>query len=259
VIGSVIGAFLIGVVFLWATLMAIPDMGVAISEAWGPAQIIDANFSNAFATTYLLVVAAAIFVCCLSIQASTIRLCFGMARDQQLPGSKVLSSVHPQLHTPIGACIAIGVLAFLPMIQYAGAAIVAIAATGMIYLTYFICNIAVIRARMRGWPKQKAPFSLGRWGVPLTIAGLIYGGAMLVNIAWPRAATNPTPEETGKLLNFHWGWLNDRPVFWTVVISVTLVGVVYFLLVQRRKPAHLTAPEGEVFAEETPPITAPGT
>ena len=29
-----------------------------------PAQIIDANFSSAFATIYLLVVSAAIFVCC---------------------------------------------------------------------------------------------------------------------------------------------------------------------------------------------------
>jgi hypothetical protein len=157
-----------------------------------------------------------------------------MARDQQLPASKVLSTVNPRLHTPIGACVAIGALAFLPMLQYAGVAVVAIAATGMIYLTYFICNIAVIRARSTGWPRQKAPFSLGKWGAPLTIAGLIYGGAMLVNIAWPRAATNPTPNETGKLLNFHWGWLNDRPVFWTVVITVTLVGLVYFLLVQRR-------------------------
>jgi hypothetical protein len=41
-----------------------------------------------------------------------------------------LSKVHPRLHTPIGSCIAIGVLAFIPMLQYTGAAIVAIAATG---------------------------------------------------------------------------------------------------------------------------------
>jgi predicted ABC-type sugar transport system permease subunit len=76
---------------------------------------------------------------------------------------------------------------------------------------------------------------------------------MLLNIAWPRAATNPTPNETGKLLDFHWNWLNDRPVFWTVVIAVALVGAVYFLLVQRTKPAHLQAPEGEAVAAETPP------
>jgi hypothetical protein len=85
------------------------------------------------ATTYLLVVAAAIFVCCLSIMTSTIRLAFGMARDNQLPLSSQLAKVSPTLHTPIGACIAVGLLAAVPLLQYAGAAYIAIAATGMIY------------------------------------------------------------------------------------------------------------------------------
>jgi hypothetical protein len=31
---------------------------------------------------------------------------------------------------------------------------------------------------------------------------------------------------------------------------ITLVGAIYFLLVQRTKPAHLQAPEGEVYADE---------
>ncbi len=87
-IASVIGAFVIGGIFLYAMLLGIPNMGIAIKEAWGPAQIIDANFGNAFSTVFLLVVSAAIFVCCLAIKTATIRLCFGMARDDTLPGSR---------------------------------------------------------------------------------------------------------------------------------------------------------------------------
>jgi amino acid transporter len=258
IIGSVIGAFVIGAVFLFAMLLAIPDLKGAIKDGWGPAQIIDANFGNAFSTVFLLVVAAAIFVCCLSIQTSTIRLAFGMSRDDALPGSKLLSWVHPTLHTPIGSCIAIGALAFLPMLEYAGAAYIAIAATGMIYLSYFIANIALMRARLRGWPRAKAPFSLGRWGLPLTLLGLAWGGGMLVNFAWPRAATNPRPNElSGKPLDFGWEWLNGKPVLWTVLVVIVLVGGIYFALVQRRKPTHLTAPEGELFADE--PSGAPAT
>src|SRR6266568_3252407 len=90
VIASVIGAFIIGGVFLYAMLLGIPDMKTAIKEGWGPAQIIDANFGNAFSTVFLLTVTAAIFVCCLAILTSTIRLCFGMARDRKLPGSRWL-------------------------------------------------------------------------------------------------------------------------------------------------------------------------
>jgi urea carboxylase system permease len=260
ILASVIGAFVVGGIFLYACLLAIPNLRTAIKTPFGPADIIDANFGNAFSTVFLLVVAAAIFICCLAIQTATIRLCFGMSRDDALPASKQLSWVHPKLHTPIGSCIAIGLLSGIPMLQYAGAGIIAIAATGMIYLSYFIGNIALLRARLRGWPKAKAPFSLGRWGMPLNILALAWGGAMLVNFAWPRGApgfTNPTPKQEDYLLNFHWGWLNERPVLWTTVIVIVLIGAVYFVLVQRHKPAHLQAPEGEAVADEM--ATAPAT
>ena len=207
VLASVIGAFVIGAVFLYACLLA-------------------------------------------SACRVTIRL----------PVSSLLSKVQPRLHTPIGSCIAIGVLAFIPMIQFAGAGIVAIAATGMIYLSYLIGNFALLRARLRGWPTKKAPFSLGRWGIPLSVLALAWGGGMLVNFAWPRAASNPTPNQTALALNFHWHWLNNRPVFWTVLVVVAAVGAVYFALVQRTKASHLEAPEGEVFATEAPePRVAPTT
>src|SRR5438105_1035689 len=70
VIGSVIGAFVIGAVFLYAMLLGIPNLKTAISGGWGPAEIVDATFGNAFSTVFLLVVAAAIFVCCLSIMTA---------------------------------------------------------------------------------------------------------------------------------------------------------------------------------------------
>jgi urea carboxylase system permease len=252
VIGSVIGAFVIGGIFLYAMLLGIPDMHTAIKDGWGPAQIIDANFGNAFSTVFLLVVSAAIFVCCLAIETSTIRLCFGMSRDNALPASKYLSKVHPNLHTPILSCVVVGILSAIPFIQYAGVAIIAIAATGMIYLSYLIGNAALLRARLRGWPKTQAAFSLGRWGLPLTVLALIYGGGMFVNMLWPRAATNPRPATEAPALNFHWHWLNAKPVLWSVLGVIVIVGAIYFVLVQRHKPAHLEAPEGEAMEMPAP-------
>jgi urea carboxylase system permease len=245
---SVAGAFVIGGIFIYATLLAVPNLNDGIKGALGPAQIIDANFSNAFATTYLTVVAAAIFVCLLSIQANVMRLAFGMARDDRLPASRHLARVSRH-QTPAVACVVVSLLAAIPLIQYAGATYLAIAATGMIYLSYLLGGIAVLRARLRGWPRAKAPFSLGRWGLPVSVLGLAWGGSMLVNFAWPRAASNPTPAQTGNLLDFHWAWLNDRPVLWTVLVVIVGVGALYFALVQRHKPAHLQAPEGELFAD----------
>ena len=240
VLASIIGAFVIGVIFLWGTLMAVPDLKEAIAKGMGPAQIIEANFSPFLATTYLLVVAAAIFVCCLSIMTSTIRLAYGMARDGQLPLSGSLAKVSPNLHTPIGACVAVGLLAAVPLLQYAGAAYVAIAATGMIYLSYFLGNLATLKARLAGWPKADAPFSLGNWGIIVNVLALLWGGAMLFNFGYPRACCNPRPTETvvgdAQLLNFHNGFLNSVPVLWTVSWGILLLGALYYFGVQTRKP-----------------------
>jgi urea carboxylase system permease len=248
VLFSIVGAFIIGGVFLLGTLMAIPNLGTAIKDGWGPVQIIQANFSPALATVYLLVVSAAIFVCCLSIMAATIRLCFGMARDNQLPLSRPLSKVAPKLHTPIWTCIAIAIISAIPFLQFSGAGTIAIAATAMIYFAYFLGNIAILRARLKGWPKTDAPFKLGRWGLLINIVGLIYGGAMLVNFAWPRAASNPTPNQTViggvQLLNFHLGFLNRIPILWTVFVVIALIGVIYYAVTGARKQfAPIVSPE----------------
>jgi amino acid transporter len=244
VLFSVVGAFIIGGVFLLGVLVAIPNLGTAVKDDYGPAQIIEANFSTGFATVYLLVVSAAIFVCCLSILAATIRLCFGMSRDNQLPGSKFLSRVSPRLHTPVWSCVAVAAISAIPFWQYSGAGIIAIAATGMIYLSYFLGNIVIMRARARGWPKRRAPFRLGRWGLLVNIIALLYGGAMLVNFAWPRAASNPKPNQTGGLL--HLNFLDGVPILWTVVVFIVLVGAIYYLIVGRTKAfAPVTVPAEE--------------
>jgi amino acid transporter len=239
VLFSIIGAFIIGGVFLLGTLMAIPNMHTAITNFWSPANVIEANFSTGFATLYLFVVSAAIFVCCLSIMAATIRLCFGMSRDNTLPFSKHLSKVSPSLHTPLWTCIAIAVLAAVPFIQFSGAATIAIAATAMIYVSYFLGNIAILRARAGGWPKTKAPFHLGGWGMVVNIVGLIYGGAMIINFAWPRSISNPTPNQTViggvQQLDFHIGFLNKIPILWTVFVVIAAIGVIYYLAVGRTK------------------------
>ncbi len=250
VLYAVIGAFIIGGVFLLGTLIAIPNLHAAITGngglGWNPANVIEANFPSWLATIYLLVVSAAIFVCCLSILAATIRLCFGMSRDNTLPFSRTWSKVSPTLHTPVFACIIIALLAAVPFLKYSGAGIIAIAATGLIYFSYFLGNLVVMRARARGWPKVSAPFKLGRWGILVNVLALLYGGAMIINFAWPRAASNPKPNQTGGLLSFGMSWLDGIPILWAVFAFIVVIGVIYYLAVGRRKEfAPVVAPEGD--------------
>ena len=69
----------------------------------------------------------------------------------------------------------------------------------------------------------------------MNIVALLYGGAMLVNFAWPRVASNPKPNQTGGLLSFGLGFLNDIPILWTVAIVIALIGAIYYLVAGRTK------------------------
>src|SRR6266705_3383374 len=100
-----------------------------------------------------------------------------------------------------------------------------------------------MRARSRGWPKASAPFRLGRWGMLVKVVALLYGGAMLIHFAWPRAASNPKPEQTGGLLSFGIGFINKSPILWTVVVVIAAIGAIYYFAAGRRKEfAAVAAP-----------------
>ncbi|TAN34635.1 amino acid permease [bacterium] len=240
VIAAIIGAAVIGAIFLFATLLAVPgnmsDYVAAIGQgkAAPPVDIITGNLPGWAANLYLFIVFAAIYVCCLAIQTSTIRLAFGMARDGKLPLGQVYNKVSPSLHTPIGTCIVIGGLSAIPLLYYAGAGIIAIAATGMIYTSYFLGNVAILIARRRGWPKEAAPFKLGSWGTIVNLLGLLWGGSMLVNFLWPRLSSNPPLSSLPNVPNL--GPLGGIPIFEATIGVIVLVGLIYYALAQRGMP-----------------------
>ena len=253
VLGSVAAAFIIGFVFLWAMLMAVPGSLSKVVAAGGisPPEIIQANLSNALATGYLLVVSFAIFVCCLAIQASTIRLAYSMARDRQLPGSGPLSSVHPRTGTPVGACLLVAGMAALFFLEYGGVTLLAIGATGMIYISYILANLAILQARRRGFfDRRDVPFSLGRWGMLVNILALVWGGSMLVNFMWHRVATNPKPEETDGLLDFGVEFINKIPIQWTVIGGVLILGAIYYGLRSSSIPTPVKSADRAAAAPE---------
>jgi urea carboxylase system permease len=254
VIASVVGAAIIGAIFLFAAIIAIPgDMSKFVADVGAGkypfplVTIIESNFPGWAANLYLFVVFAAIYVCCLAIQTSTIRLAFGMARDGNLPLGRYFNRVHPALHTPVGTCIVIGVLAGLPLVYYAGASTIAIGATGMIYLSYILGNVAVLFARFRGWPKETTPFRLGQWGLIVNILGLVWGIAMEINFLWPREVSvggqNPPLSALPNLTIG--GPIGNIPVFEFTLGVILLVGLVYWALARRNATTSSTIAPAE--------------
>jgi hypothetical protein len=94
----------------------------------------------------------------------------------------------------------------------------------------------------------------------VNIVGLIYGGAMIINFAWPRAASNPKPNQTViggvQQLDFHIAFLNKIPILWTVFVVIAAIGAIYYLAVGRTKEfAPVIAPAGDdaPLVSATPP------
>jgi amino acid transporter len=257
---------IVGAVFLLAILLSFKDIDAAIKEgqAFGfpIATTITDNLNQeiaggiTFGELYLFVILASVFVCTLAIQAATTRLMFSMGRDRRLPLGGVWAHVNKTFKTPTNAAVAVGILAALPIILTGplGAATLAIAATGMIYLSYFLCNLGVFVARTKGWPRQGAWFKLGSWGTIINLVALLYGGFMIVNIGlWVapnlfgdfgtdlRALSNP-------FINTFLSWggavldgLPAIPVFETLVGVVILIGAIYYLVAQRGRADEVEA------------------
>jgi amino acid transporter len=251
---------IVGAVFLLAVTLSFKDMAAAVAEgqAFGfpIATTIKENLTFALGgltlgDLYLIVILIAVYVCTLAIQGATVRLMFSMGRDRRLPFGGAWGHVNSTFRTPANAALAVGVLAAIPFIVTgAGAAIyIAIAATGMIYLAYFLCNIGVFAARTKGWPRKGAWFNLGSWGTIINILALIWGGVMVINIAiWTDPSifgsfgndlrntwSNPFINTFVKIGGTLQAGLPAWPIFETTVGAVVIVGAIYYIVAQRGK------------------------
>ena len=266
---------IVGAIFLIAVTLSFQDVNAAITEAqnfgFPIATTLKQNMSGTlpfgnltFGDLYLFVILIAVFVCTLAIQGATTRLMFSMGRDERMPFGKTWGHVNGNLKTPANAAIAVAILAAIPLVLTGAgsAAILAIAATGLIYVAYFLCNLGVFFARRRGFPHQPAPFKLGGWGMVINIIALIWGAMMIINIGlwtdpifgvygnelretWTNPFINTFLKFQGNVLEGLPAW----PVFETVLGVIVVVGIIYYLAVERGKVDKQQVAADEVTGE----------
>jgi urea carboxylase system permease len=266
VLWSVAISGIIGTVFLIAVILAIPSMADAITEGqalgFPIATTIQATLTQELVAgitvgeLYLFIILASVFVCTLAIQGAATRMMFSMSRDRHLPLGSLWGRVNSTFRTPANAAIAVGVLAAIPILVIgpAGGFSVSIAATGLIYLSYLLTNLGVLAARFRGWPHKPAWFNLGRWGKTVNVLAILYGGLMLLNIGlWQdkglfgefggdgRGVTNPTIDTFIKPFGNEIAGMPALPIFETLVITLLVVGAVYYAVAVRGRAADIEA------------------
>jgi urea carboxylase system permease len=251
-------SFIAGLLFLGGTLLSIKNYPKIESIAQGinylqalPTIIQDA-LGTFWGNVYLFVVLIAIFVCTLAIQSATIRLMFSMGRDGRLPFGRVWGHVNSTFHTPMWAGIAVAVLAALPFLYSTAIAVLVTGATGMIYLSYFMNNIASLLARFKGWPHERSPFSLGRWGVVINILALVYGGLMIINFLWFGGLRNIYTNPSMGTAFTTWAnipVLGGTPIFEFSLVVLFAVGAIYWFGFKRREVITNSATDAGRFAD----------
>jgi urea carboxylase system permease len=253
IIRAVGAAALIGGLVILFAIMSSKNIADKNIGLLGLPYVMKQAFGNTTGDVFLADSGVAIFVCCLAVQTATIRMLFSMARDNQLPFGAAIARVSGVRKVPIVPALVTGILTLVLLAinvsnQSAFYVLTSLAII-MFYLAYLGVTLPMLVRRIRGtWPRPDHGryFSLGRWGTLVNLAAVAYGILVTINIAWPR---NSIYNSVGKP---HWYWQWAAPLF---VGAIVLIGVLYYFLVQVKKPA-------EVLAEHRadipmPPLPAP--
>ena len=213
------------------------------ATGFGLTSITKDVLGDTWGNIWLADVAVAIFVCCLAIQAMSIRILFSMARDDNLPFARAIASVSAQRRVPVvpalvSGTIALIILAFNIVNPSAFTIIVAMGII-LMYISYLGVTIPLLRKRRAGWPGNLADakeglFALGAWGIPVNVFAILYGASMIINLEWPRTALYV--DDTYK-----WG-----PILATIVL--VSFGLIYYYAIQRHKGEVLEEHRAEVVA-----------
>lgn len=215
----------------YAFLMATPNMADAMKSGDPLTYIMTSNLGGGVSEIFLWVVILAYLSCGASIQAATTRVMYSYARDNVLPASKWLAKVSEKHQTPMNALAVSAVLTLIFSLSAKVESVLTSFAVVGIYLAFQVVMLSALIARARGW-KPKGRFSLGAWAWPVNIIGLIYGIAMMINIARPTTPGVP--------------WYIDYEVILSTVIIVVLGLIVY--ATQHRKISALDRPVNNVDA-----------
>ena len=216
IVGSVVVAAVLGMLFVVALTVSITDLGRVSQSGAAVAQILTDQFGPAVERPLLLVIALAFFAAALVAMAATSRIVFAMSRDERFPAHGLFRRVGRRTRTPIPATLLVLALGVVLMAVVPGAALLQLILTGAIlmFLPYGMTIVLYLSVRSR-LDRQEGAWDLGRWEMPVAVAALLWVVVALV----VAIATAPS---AGPLL---------------IVVGLILVGGVYFayLLVFRRQ------------------------
>lgn len=201
IVGSVVAAGLLGMLFLIALTIAIDDIP-RISASESPvAAIMRDQLGPGMERTLLAAITFAFFGAGLVVMTACSRLVFAMSRDARFPAHRLMRRVDPRTHTPVPATILIFCLGVVLMVVLPGAALLELitAATILPAIIYGLTIVLYLGVR-RQLGRKKGAFDLGRFELPVAIGALVWSVVALFVLVVPAAAMVPVLIVVGLLL-----------------------------------------------------------
>jgi amino acid transporter len=201
IVGSVVAAGVLGMLFLIALTVAIPDL-TRISGRGSPvAAILHDQLGPVVETSLLVTVCFAFFACGMVMMVTAARLVFAMSRDGRFPAHRLMRRVHPRTQTPIPATVLIFAGGVVLMVALPGEALLQLitASTIMPILIYAATVLLYLTVRSR-LVRRKGAFDLGPFELPVAIVALLWLVVALIVLVTPGAALVPVLVVIGLLL-----------------------------------------------------------
>jgi amino acid transporter len=228
-------------------VLAIPDMARAVAgKDTNPiATTLVHAYGSGAGRTLLIALAIGFASSMIAVQTAVTRAIWASARDQMLPGTKLLSRLSGREHLPryaIGLTIVIAGALIFAGASKVFALLVSFSAFGFI-LSYYMPILALGYKQWRG----QSPTSDGwgaRWIRLVTAIAVVWLSAEIVNLLWPRS------------VNSAW-YLNWGSIIMTGVLGV-LGGLICLRSFRPGSPAAVTRRPAPVAAEAPAPADGDG-
>jgi len=187
------------------------------------------TMSPGWITVMLLVIVMLLLCSDITYLAAVTRDLFAFARDKGLPFANWIATVDKKRSIPQHACILTSVTSVLMSLIYIGSPVAFYAITSLLVVALLQCyclSIGCLLWRRIRYPDTLPPaqFPLGKWGIPINSAAVLYSFWGFFWTFWPQYYPI-TPS------SFNWS-----PV---IFVSVLLIAMVYYVFVARH---HYTGP-----------------
>ena len=177
---SVAVSAVVGYVLLLVLTWTIPrgDVAAAANDPYPVLHITYGNLSRGLGHVVAVIIGGAMWLCGLASITSMARMWYAFARDDGMPGARLLKRVHPRLRTPVWAIGITSALAVAITVYAAAYTVVTSISTVTLYLAYVIPIYLNGRNRRRGRgeyaTRATAPWSLGGVGPVVNVIAILW-------------------------------------------------------------------------------------